>query len=89
MRLKDLKSHPEPYVTVAELAEYWLVGRKQIYKQIDAGTLPAIRLGPRIMRIRTADALQFERLANMQRPANRASEPAEQRPKRRAQLRHR
>ena len=89
MPLKDLKSHPEPYVTVAELAEYWLVGRKQIYKQIDAGTLPAIRLGPRIMRIRTADALQFERLANMQRPANRASEPTDQRPKRRAQLRRR
>ena len=89
MRLKDLKSHPEPYVTVAELAEYWLVGRKQIYKQIDAGTLPAIRLGPRILRIRTADALQFERLAKMNRPANRASEPGDQRPKRRAQVRQR
>ena len=65
MRLQDLQSHREPYVTVAELAEYWLVGRKQIYKQIDAGTLPAIRLGPRLLRIRTADALQFERSANM------------------------
>jgi len=65
MRLQDLQSHPEPYVTVAELAEYWLVGRKQIYKQIDAGTLRAIRLGPRLLRIRTADAFEFERLANM------------------------
>ena len=89
MRLQDLRSHPEPYVTVAELAEYWLVGRKQIYKQIDAGTLPAIRLGPRILRIRTADALKFERLANMQKPASRASEPTEQRPRRRTQIRHR
>lgn len=89
MRLQDLRSHPEPYVTVAELAEYWLVGRKQIYKQIDAGTLPAIRLGPRILRIRTADALKFERLANMHKPASRTSEPAEQRPRRRAQIRHR
>ena len=68
MRLKDLQSHTEPYVTVAELAEYWLVGRKQIYKQIDAGTLPAIRLGPRLLRIRTADAREFERLANMRPP---------------------
>jgi hypothetical protein len=30
-RLENLESHPEPYVTVAELADYWLVGRKQIY----------------------------------------------------------
>lgn len=64
-RLENLESHPEPYVTVSELADYWLVGRKQIYKQIDAGTLPAIRLGPRLLRIRTADALEFERRANM------------------------
>jgi excisionase family DNA binding protein len=68
MRLQDLESHPEPYVTVGELAEYWLVGRKQIYKQIGAGTLRAIRLGPRLLRIRTADALEFERRANMRRP---------------------
>ena len=68
MRLKDLQTHTEPYVTVAELAEYWLVGRKQIYKQIDAGTLPAIRLGPRLLRIKTADAREFERLANMRPP---------------------
>ena len=65
MPVKDLQLHLEPYVTVGELAEYWLVGRKQIYKQIDAGTLPAIRLGPRLLRIRTADARAFERSANM------------------------
>ena len=65
MPLHDLQTHTEPYVTVAELAEYWLVGRKQIYKQIEAGTLPAIRLGPRLLRIRTADARAFERSANM------------------------
>lgn len=65
MAVNDLQSHLEPYVTVAELAEYWLVGRKQIYKQIDAGTLPAIRLGPRLLRIRTSDARAFERSANM------------------------
>lgn len=44
MLLRDFQSHPEPYLTVAELAECWLVGRKLIYKQIEAGTLPAIRL---------------------------------------------
>ena len=65
MAVKDLQLHSEAYVTVGELAEYWIVGRKQIYKQIDAGTLPAIRLGPRLLRIRTADARAFERSANM------------------------
>jgi len=65
MSVQDLQLHPAPYVTVAELTEYWLVGRKQIYKQIEAGTLPAIRLGPRLLRIRTADARAFERSANM------------------------
>jgi excisionase family DNA binding protein len=88
MRLHDLQSHSEPYVTVAELAEYWLVGRKQIYKQIDAGVLPAIRLGPRLLRIRTADALEFERSANM-RPSSHdtagfASQPARHETLRRA-----
>jgi excisionase family DNA binding protein len=69
--LRDLSTHPEPYVTIGELAAYWLVSRKQLYKQIDAGTLPAIRLGPRLFRIRTADARKFERSANMQPPPQR------------------
>ena len=73
MPVKDLQSHSEPYVTVAELAEYWLVGRKQIYKQIEAGTLPAIRLGPRLLRIRTSDARAFERSANMRAAAKRVN----------------
>ena len=75
MRVRDLAAHPLPYVTVAQLADYWLVGRKQIYKQIDAGTLPAIRLGPRLMRIRTVDAIEFERRANLRRPSHRVAEP--------------
>jgi len=79
--LQNLKTHPEPYVTIGELAEYWLVSRKQIYKQIDAGTLPAIRLGPRLLRIRTIDALEFENRAHMQstsaprQPAAELAEP--------------
>ncbi len=74
MRVQSLQSHPVPYVKVAELAEYWLVGRKQIYKQIDAGTLAAIRLGPRLLRIRTADAIEFEGRANMRPPTPPARE---------------
>ena len=89
MRVQDLKTHPEPYVTVAELAEYWLIGRKQVYKQIETGTLPAIRLGPRLLRIRTADAIEFERRANTRPPSSRAMEPTEQPVRRSAHLRRR
>ena len=79
--LQNLKSHREAYVTIGELAEYWLISRKQIYKQIEAGTLPAIRLGPRLLRIRTVDALEFEQRAKMQSPPERrerSEESAEQ-----------
>ena len=83
MPVRDLLNHSEPYVTVAELADYWLVSRKQIYKQIDAGLLPAIRLGPRLLRIRTADALEFERKADMHQ-ASRGQNAPTPRPLRRA-----
>lgn len=69
--LVDLARHPDCYVTVAQLATYWQVSRRQIYKQIEAGTLEAIRLGPRLFRIRTQAALEFEERAQM-RPAVRA-----------------
>ena len=65
MTIVDLRTHPHPYVTTSDLAGYWKVSRKQIYKQIDAGTLKAIRLGPRLLRISTAEAIRFEDSAKM------------------------
>ena len=65
-RVRDLASHVAPYLTVGELARYWLVSRRQIYKQIEEGKLPAIRLGPRSLRIRTSDAIQFERRSSLE-----------------------
>lgn len=59
MAILDLSSHSRPFVSIRELAQYWGISRHDLYKQIDAGTLPAIRLGARIYRIRTADALRF------------------------------
>jgi excisionase family DNA binding protein len=64
-KITDLRSHPDAYVTTADLAAYWGVSRKQIYKQIEAGTLNAIRLGPRLLRIQTAEAIRFEDVARM------------------------
>lgn len=69
--IRYLESHGEPYVTVGALAEYWLVSRKQIYKQIEAGTLPAIRLGPRLYRIPTERAREFEESARLAPPSRR------------------
>ena len=65
MSIRDLSTHPLAYVSVGELASYWRISRKQIYKQIDAGTLPAIRLGPRLFRIRTCVAREFEENARL------------------------
>ena len=59
MAILDLSSHPRPFVSIRELAQYWGLSRHALYKQIDAGTLPAVRLGARLYRIRTADALRF------------------------------
>lgn len=78
MRVQDLRTHPEPYVTVAELAKYWLVGRKYIYKLIGTGRLAAIRLGPRALRVRTTDAIRFER---------RSSTPSSRRPRSKSAVR--
>ena len=80
--IQSLEMHPRAFVTTNELSEYWLVSRKQIYKQIQAGTLRAIRLGPRLMRISTVDALTFERMAKMNEPAQ--ASPATKAPARRA-----
>ncbi len=64
-RIRYLASHDQAYCTVGDLAESWQVSRKQIYKQIEAGTLPAIRLGPRLFRIPTEKAREFEERARL------------------------
>ena len=65
MAIRDLVSHQARYVTIAELAEYWGVSRQQIYKRIDSGALEAIQLGSRLVRVRTAAALEFEQRARV------------------------
>jgi excisionase family DNA binding protein len=57
--IQDLSTHPRPFVSVRELCQYWGLSRHELYKQIEAGTLPAVRLGPRLYRVRTADAVRF------------------------------
>ena len=61
MHIHDLATHPSPYVSIGELADYWMVSRRYLYKQVRAGTLDAIRIGPRSCRIAKTAALEFER----------------------------
>jgi excisionase family DNA binding protein len=61
MLITNLDTHTASYVSVAELAAYWDVTRQLVYKHIQSGSLPAIRLGPRCFRVRTRDAVEFER----------------------------
>jgi excisionase family DNA binding protein len=63
-------------VTIADLSEYWMVSRKQIYKQIESGALHAIRLGPRLLRVSKADAIEFERVAQLPRSHARMTLPS-------------
>ena len=67
MPIVDLATHEAQFVTVGELAEYWGVSRQQIYKRIESGFLPAIRLGSRLYRVRRQAALEFERQASVDR----------------------
>lgn len=63
--IEDLSGHPSAYVTIAQLAKYWVVSRRKIQKEIECGALNAIRLGPRLLRVSTVEALKFERAARM------------------------
>lgn len=58
-RIRDLASHPEPYVTPRQLGRYLLVDRRTIMKWITAGSLPAYQFEGE-WRIKTADARAFE-----------------------------
>jgi excisionase family DNA binding protein len=81
--IESLESLKRPYVTVPELAAYWGVSSKHLYKQINAGTLPAIRLGPRLVRIRTSEALKFEHIAKMTAAESAEGDQPAERPVRR------
>ena len=60
MAIRSLTEHPVSFVTVRELADYWLVSQKQIRKHVATGCLQGIRVGPRLYRITVASALALE-----------------------------
>jgi len=57
----DLTRHIGPsWLTVSQLCHRWQLGRKTVYKFIDAGVLPAWRVGSHLYRVSATDVLQFE-----------------------------
>jgi excisionase family DNA binding protein len=80
IRVRDLASHDEPFVTTADLAEYWCVSKRHIHKQIEQGHLPAVRLGPRSLRISTDDAIEFERRLRFAPQRDQAADPPQAAP---------
>ncbi len=63
--IRHLQTHLSPYVTASDLARYWRVSLKCIYRLVDEGNLTAIRLGPRLLRIWTAGAIRFDHRASL------------------------
>lgn len=60
--IKDLKTHPEPYVRVSELAAYWNVDPSTLYRDIDKGALAVERHGPsERIRVPTDEARRYGR----------------------------
>lgn len=58
-QIVDLASHPEPYVTVPEIAAYWQVHRSTVYRDIAKGALKPYYLPSGHMRIAIHDARDY------------------------------
>jgi len=48
------------WMTISQLCRRWQLGRKTVYKFIDAKILPAWRVGRHLYRIAVSDVLRFE-----------------------------
>ena len=55
----DLATHGEPYVTIPDLAIYWHVHRRTIYRDIAKGALRPHYLPSGYMRIAIEDARSY------------------------------
>jgi hypothetical protein len=63
MAIFDLTSHPWAYVTVRELADYWRISEKRVLAHLVSGDVAGIELSPKVFRIQTRTAIEFERRA--------------------------
>ena len=59
--VRNLANESAAYVTPSELARYWRVDVSTVLGYIRSGWLPALRFSKTVFRVRTADAIAFER----------------------------
>jgi excisionase family DNA binding protein len=57
----DMESESRNWMTVPEAAMYFCVPRSRMYDLIQRGEVPAVRLGPRSIRVSRTEAEQFLR----------------------------
>jgi predicted DNA-binding transcriptional regulator YafY len=57
--IKDLDTHPEPYVTISDIASYWQVHRATVYRDIAKGALVPHYLPSGHMRIAIKEARNY------------------------------
>ena len=58
---RSVTSDPGPaWLTISQLCRRWQLGRKTVYKFIDAKVLPAWKVGTHLYRVSLADVLRFE-----------------------------
>jgi len=48
------------WMTISQLCDRWQLGRKTVYKFIDAELLPVWKVGSHLYRVAVADVLRFE-----------------------------
>jgi excisionase family DNA binding protein len=59
-KVQDLRAHFGEFVTVAEVARYWHVSERTVYRHIEKGALRVIRIGPfGRLRLNIRDALNY------------------------------
>jgi hypothetical protein len=71
--IQDLRNHPLAIVTPAELATYWRLTSAELRAYIEGGALKAIRFGASVFRIRTKDAIEFQRRTRISRRRRRTT----------------
>ncbi len=58
-RIRDLDTHPEPWLRVSQVAEYLQVSSDQVWKWHRAGVLLIRNFGDRINRVSLAELRRF------------------------------
>ena len=77
---RTVKSQHAPFLTPSQLAACWGIDQKEIVRRIESGELQALRFGARLFRVRTADALAYEKQHHLgTSPRGGGAKPARER----------